>query len=65
MPRLRDLKRSRDHKVIGRVCGGIAEWFGWKATTVRILFVVGSFVPIMPGFVVYLIFWIILPKKDR
>jgi phage shock protein C len=65
MPHLRDLKRSMDHKVIGGVCAGIAEWLEWKASTVRILFVVGSFVPIIPGFVVYLILWAILPKKLR
>ena len=63
MPRLRDLRRSTDHKVIGGVCAGIAEWLEWKATTVRLLFVVGSFVPIIPGFVAYLILWVILPKK--
>ena len=63
MPRLQDLQRSMDHKVIGGVCAGIAEWLGWNATTIRILFVVGSFVPVIPGFVVYLILWVILPKQ--
>lgn len=63
MPRLGDLRRSTDHKVIAGVCAGIAEWLGWKATTVRILFVVGSFVPIIPGFVVYLVLWAVLPMK--
>ncbi len=63
MPRLRDLKLSREHKVIAGVCGGLAEWLGWKPITMRVLFVVGSFVPIIPGFVVYLVLWAILPKK--
>ena len=63
MPRLRELQRSREHKVISGVCGGIAEWLEWNPATVRILFIVGSFVPIIPGFVVYLILWLILPKK--
>ena len=63
MPQLRDLRLSTEHKVIGGVCAGIAEWLEWKRTTVRILFVIGSFVPIIPGFVVYLVLWVILPKK--
>ena len=63
MPRLRDLKLSTEHKVIGGVCAGIAEWLEWKRITVRIIFVIGSFVPIIPGFVVYLVLWLILPRK--
>ncbi|MBN1397232.1 MAG: PspC domain-containing protein [Bacteroidetes bacterium] len=65
MPRLRDLKRSGKHKIISGVCGGIAEWLGWKPATVRILFIIGSFVPIIPGFVLYVILWIILPKRSH
>jgi len=42
---------------------GIAEWLGWKASTVRILFVVGSFVPVIPGFVVYVILWVTVPAN--
>lgn len=33
------LYRSNDRKVFG-VCGGIAEYFGWDPTVVRILWVV-------------------------
>lgn len=43
-------------------CAGIARWLGWNATLVRILFIVGSFVPIIPGFLVYAILWGILPQ---
>ncbi len=32
------LKRSRDQRMIAGVCGGIAEWLGWSATSVRIAF---------------------------
>lgn len=63
MPRLRDLKLSTDHKIIAGVCAGIAEWLGWKRITVRIIFIVGSVLPVLPGFVVYIILWMILPKK--
>jgi phage shock protein C len=63
MPPFKKLHCSTDHKMIAGVCAGIAEWLGWNATLVRILFVVGSFVPIIPGFVVYVVLWIILPKN--
>ena len=33
------LYRSNDRKLFG-VCGGIAEYFGWDPTVVRILWVV-------------------------
>jgi phage shock protein PspC (stress-responsive transcriptional regulator) len=56
------LRRSTRNKLIAGVCGGIAEWRGWNATLVRVVFVVGSFIPIIPGFVVYLVLWLLVPK---
>jgi phage shock protein C len=42
---------DKRHKKISGVCAGVAEYFGWDATMVRVatvgsLFVVGPFVPI-------------------
>ncbi|MEX2601732.1 MAG: PspC domain-containing protein [Balneolaceae bacterium] len=34
------LKKSRTNKMITGVCGGLAEYLGWDATLVRILYVV-------------------------
>jgi phage shock protein C len=48
--------------MIAGVCGGLAEWRGWNATFVRVLFVIGSLIPIVPGFLVYLILWLIVPR---
>ncbi len=56
------LKRSRN-AILGGVCGGIAEWLGWDATLVRILFVLVSiFSAAFPGIIVYVILWIVMPK---
>jgi phage shock protein PspC (stress-responsive transcriptional regulator) len=63
MPQLRDFRRSTNNKLIAGVCAGFAEWLDWKTNTVRILFVVGSFVPVIPGFVVYVILWVLVPVK--
>ena len=57
------LKRSRN-KVIAGVCGGIAEWLGWDPTLVRILFVLVSVLSAaFPGLLVYLVLWIVMPKR--
>lgn len=65
MPESKKLRRSVEGKIIAGVCAGLAEWLGWKPATVRIIFVVGSFVPIIPGFIVYLILWAILPADHK
>lgn len=57
------LLRSRHHKIIAGVCGGIADSLGWSPTVVRILYVVGSIVSVgFPGILVYVILWFIMPK---
>jgi len=57
------LQRSRKHKMIAGVCGGIAEWLGWDPTVVRILYVVVSCVSVaFPGILAYIVLWLIMPK---
>ena len=59
----RPLRRSRRHRMVAGVCGGIAEWLGWDPTLVRVLYVVGSILSVaFPGILVYIILWIIVPK---
>ena len=58
------LRKSRD-RVLGGVCGGIAEWLGWDPTLVRILYVVVSIASIaFPGILIYLILWLIMPPPE-
>jgi len=60
------LLRSRRHKMIAGVCGGIAEWLGWDPTVVRVLYVVISIVSVaFPGILCYLVLWIVMPKEPR
>ncbi|WP_433195412.1 MULTISPECIES: PspC domain-containing protein [unclassified Nocardia] len=58
----RRLTRSNNDKWIAGVCGGIAEYFGWNANVVRLLFVLSCLLP-GPQFIVYLVLWLIIPKK--
>lgn len=58
------LHRSND-KVIAGVCGGLAEWLGWPANRVRILYVLVSILSAaFPGTLVYIILWFVMPKAE-
>lgn len=57
------LHRSRRHRILGGVCGGIADWLGWRPTTVRVLYVLLSLCSAgFPGTLVYILLWIVLRK---
>lgn len=58
----RRLTRSTQDKWIAGVCGGIAEYFGWSANIVRLLFVLSCLLP-GPQFIIYLVLWLIIPKN--
>ena len=60
------LHRSRRHKIIGGVCGGIADWLGWRPTTVRILYLLLSVCSAgFPGTIVYILLWIFIRKESK
>ena len=56
------LYRSEDH-VLGGVCAGLAEYFGFDITLVRIAYVLLTFCTSFCGALVYLILWVIMPEK--
>ncbi len=57
------LHRSSRHRIIAGVCGGFAEWLGWRPATFRILYVVVSVLSAaFPGILVYLILWLVMPS---
>jgi phage shock protein PspC (stress-responsive transcriptional regulator) len=59
------LQRSRDQRVIAGVCGGIAEWLGWNASVVRLLYVIVSVASAaFPGILAYVILWILMPERE-
>jgi phage shock protein PspC (stress-responsive transcriptional regulator) len=59
------LRRSRRHRLLGGVCGGLAEWLGWKPTLVRVLYVAVSICSAaFPGILVYLVLWIGMPQQE-
>ena len=57
------LRRSSADKVVAGVCGGLAEWLGWDVTLVRLIYVLISiFSAGFPGFLVYVILWVVMPS---
>lgn len=59
------LRRSRRHRMLAGVCGGLADWLGWDPTLVRILYVVVSVCSAaFPGILVYVVLWIVMPEAD-
>jgi phage shock protein C len=61
----RPLRRSTRDAMIGGVCAGIARWLGMDVTTVRVLYVVVSFLSVaFPGLLVYIICWLIVPPDE-
>lgn len=60
----RRLYRSRRHRMIAGVCGGIADYFGLSPTAVRLLTLL-SF--LLPGtqIIIYIIMWIVVPNEPR
>ncbi len=59
------LYRSRRHRMIAGVCGGLAERLGWSPAMFRVLYVVVSvFSAAFPGILVYIILWIAMPEAS-
>ena len=55
------LDRPRRGKVIAGVCAGLAQRYGWKPNTVRLVFVLSCLLP-GPQFIAYLVLWLVMPK---
>ncbi len=56
------LTRPRNGKIIAGVCAGLADRYGWDVSTVRLLFVLSCLLP-GPQFVIYLVLWLVMPKR--
>jgi phage shock protein PspC (stress-responsive transcriptional regulator) len=57
------LRRSRRNRIIAGVCGGLAEFFGissfWFRLGMLIAFIPGG----VPGIVLYLLLWLMIPAE--
>jgi phage shock protein C len=56
------LRRSTRNRMVAGVCGGLAEFFGIRAFWFRLAFLIALIPGGVPGILLYLIFWFIIPK---
>lgn len=64
MEERKKLYRSIDERIVGGVCGGIAEYFRIDPVLVRIVFILLVF-GAGTGLLAYIIAWIIVPEEPR
>ncbi|MNX44173.1 PspC domain protein [compost metagenome] len=62
-PSTRRLVRSRNHKLLAGVCGGLAARLGISPALARALWLLLSLLP-GPLWVLYLILWVVLPQEN-
>ena len=60
----RKLYRSQTDKMIGGVCGGLADYLNLDPTLIRALFVLMALTP-LHGVLIYIVLWIITPPESR
>lgn len=56
------LYRSRNDRKLAGVCGGIAEYYGWDPTLVRVAWIVLTLLG-GSGMLIYLILWLVMPES--
>lgn len=60
------LFRSVDHKMLGGICAGLADYFDIDVSLVRLAFVgIAILSAFFPMFIFYIIAWIVIPVETR
>ena len=59
------LERSNTNRVIGGVCGGIAEYLAVDATLVRVVFVISAFLTAGLGVLAYIVLLVLMPQPGQ
>jgi phage shock protein PspC (stress-responsive transcriptional regulator) len=57
------LVRSRDNRVVGGVCAGVADYLGIDVTLVRLVTVLGTVFGMGTLLVAYVVAWLLLPEE--
>jgi phage shock protein PspC (stress-responsive transcriptional regulator) len=57
------LRRSRSRRIVAGVCGGLGEFFGLSPWWFRIGFLIALIPGGVPGILIYLLCWIIIPGE--
>lgn len=62
--KVKRLYRSKTNRILGGVCGGLAEYFNVDPSIVRLLWILFTF-GFGSGLLAYIIAWIIIPEEPR
>jgi len=62
---MKRLYRSTTDRKIAGVCGGLAEYFNIDPTIVRVVFVLLLLPGGLPGFIPYVILWLVVPYEPQ
>ena len=57
------LRRSRRHRIIAGVAGGMAQRFGLPVWLVRLLWLILLLPGGLPGILPYLVCWVLIPSE--
>jgi phage shock protein C len=57
------LRRSRTKRILVGVCGGLGEFFGINPLWFRLVFILALLPGGVPGILLYLLLWIIIPSE--
>ena len=56
------LRRSTNNRILLGICGGLGEFFGINPIWFRIGFLIAAIPGGLPGLLLYLILWLVMPK---
>ncbi|MFY9890413.1 MAG: PspC domain-containing protein [Streptosporangiaceae bacterium] len=59
------LVRSREGRMVAGVCSGLARYFGWDVTMVRVLVAVLCVISGGTGVLAYLAMWALIPEEGE
>lgn len=59
------LSRSMKNKMIGGVCGGMANYFDIDPTLVRVGYILVSVFTIFSGVLAYFVLWLVMPVDQE
>jgi phage shock protein C len=57
------LRRSRRNRIFAGVCGGLGQFFGISPFWFRLGFLIALLPGGVPGFLLYALFWLIVPNE--
>ncbi len=62
---MRRLARPRSNRMIAGVCAGVANYFNIDPTVVRIVFLLLLLPGGVPGPLIYLVLWAVMPEESN